>query len=170
MPIEHVAIQGLWPMLRSIPSVIGFVARKYFTQDRLASLVYVDLFPRHESARIDLGSVATFQFILQVINLSPFELELDRAEFQLSCGGVRLDGFILKKERIASGASANLYVSGAIPDGHADHIWKFHKGISASLGGNIEFNCAARQFAKRVGHLDGIQLSVINGQHRTEKA
>ncbi|WP_143707343.1 hypothetical protein [Uliginosibacterium sp. TH139] len=170
MPIEHIAIQGLWPLLRKIPSAVGFLARGYFTRERLASLVYVDLFPRHESARVDLAEVATFQFCLQAINLSPFELELDRARFQLSCGGVQLEGAILNKERIASGASTNLFFSGAIQDGQANQIWKFREENSVSLSGNIEFNCVARQFSKRIMHLDGVKLSVINGQHRNANA
>lgn len=146
--------------------MMALLARRYFRPERLASLVYVDLFPRHESARVDLGQVATYQFFLQIINLSPFELELDRGNFHLSCGGVRLDGLILKKEKIASGASTNLYVSGPVPEGHANQIAKFWRGNPVLIEGNIEFNCAVRSFAKRVGYLDGIQLSVINDQHR----
>ena len=120
MPIELVSIQGLWPVFRRIPTLAAFLTRRYFTADRLAGLVYVDVNPRNESARVDLGCIATFQLHLQVINLSPFELELDRANFLFWCGGVRLDAAILKKERIASGASASLFISGAIPDGHAN--------------------------------------------------
>lgn len=170
MPIEHIAIQGLWPVLQKVPDIVAFLARRYFSAERLASLVYVDLFPRHESARVDLGPVSTYQFYLQVINLSPFELELDRANFHLSCGGIRLDGSILKKERLPTGSSTNLYVSGSISDGQAHQIAANLKGNPVMIDGNIEFNCVARSFAKRVGHLDGVQLTVINDQHRKPRA
>jgi len=170
MPVELASIQGLWPVLKRIPGLIAFGAKWYFTPERLASLVYVDVFPRHESARVDLGQVSTFQFFLQIINLSPFELELDRANFSLSCGGVRLDSIILKKEQIPSGASIKLFVYGSVPDGHANQIAISWKGNPVSIDGNIEFNSVVRSFPRRVGYLDGVQLSVINDQHRRKVA
>lgn len=170
MPLDLVAIQGLWPVLQKAPRLVAFLARWYFTPERLASLVYVDVFPRNESVRIDLGQVSTFQFFLQIINLSPFEMELDRANFTLSCGGVGLDGLILKKEKISSGKSINLLVSGSVPDGHACQIAKFWKNNQAAIYGNIEFNSIVRSFSRRVGSLDGVQLSVVNCHYRQENA
>ena len=169
MPLELVSIQGLWPVLKRTSWLVALLARRYFTPQRLSSLVYVDIFPRYESARVDLGQVSTFHFLLQVINLSPFELELDRANFCLSCGGVRLDGVILKKEKISSGASINLCVSGSVPDGHADQIARCWRGGQVSIYGNIEFNSIVRSFSRGVGSLDGVNLSVVNEQHRQER-
>jgi hypothetical protein len=100
MAVDLVTVGGLWPVLRRIPFLIALVGRWYFTADRLAALVYVDIFPRHESARVDLGEIATFQLHLQVMNFTPFELELDRANFHFWCGGVRLDSHILKNRKL----------------------------------------------------------------------
>jgi hypothetical protein len=173
MPITLVTVQGLWPVLSRIPAVIAFLGRWYFSAERLAGMVYVDLYPRHESVRVDLGSVATYQLHLQLMNLTPFELELDRANFHFWCGGVRLDTHILKKLRIPPGASESLFLSGSIPDGAADQIALVFKGNQTTLDGNIEFNCPVRSFAKSVGSLSGIQAVVMNDHvrvHRTERS
>jgi hypothetical protein len=170
VPIELLSIRGLWPIAEKIPAVAAFFGQWYFTSERLAQLVYVDLFPRHESARIDVGPAASFQLHLQVINLSPFELELDRANFHLWCGGVRLDASILQKESIPAGKSASLFVSAAIVDGHANQLLKNYENNQVTLDGNIEFNCRVRSFAKNIGQLSGIQAKVVNVQSRKADA
>lgn len=159
MAIEAIPIQGIWRLLRWLPS---FLLRRYFTRERLAQLIYVDVRPRHDSAVVDLGQTASFTLYLHAINLSPFSVELDRASFRFWFGGVTLDASILKKQIIAPGEIATLYISGAIPDGHANQMAKLHKGNPVVLDGNIEFNCAVRSFAKTVGHLDGINVKVYN--------
>lgn len=169
MPVDLVTVQGLWPVLSRVPAVIAFLGRSYFTAERLAGMVYVDLYPRHESARVDLGPVATFQLHLQLMNLTPFELELDRANFHFWCGGVRLESNILKRRTIASGASESLFLSGSIPDGAASQIALVFKGSQVALDGNIEFNCRVRSFAKSIGSLSGIQAVVVNEHMRARR-
>lgn len=163
-------MQGLWPLISRIPWIAGLFTRSYFTADRLAGLVYVDLYPRHESARVDLGPVATFNFHLQIINLSPFELEIQQANFNFCPFGLKLEAIVLKKQRIASGASTDLHLSGSVGDGQADQIARHYKQNSSYLDGNIEFNCLVRSFAKPVGHLSGIQVIVVNETYRNSAA
>jgi hypothetical protein len=170
MPIDLVTVQGLWPFLSRIPGLVAFLGRWYFSAERLAGMVYVDLYPRHEPARVDLGPVATFQLHVQLMNLTPFELELDRANFHFWCGGVRLDAQILKKLKVRSGASQSLFLSGTIPDGAADQIAVVFRGNDAHLDGNIEFNCAVRSFAKMVGALSGIQARFVNDHLRVRRS
>jgi hypothetical protein len=170
MTVELMSVQGLWPLARRIPWLVGLLARRYFTEARLAGLVYADVFPRQESTRLDLGTLASFQIHLQLINLSPFELELQQANFHLWCGGVKLDAIVLKKERIPSGASKSVFLSGPINDAQANQIAMLLGKNSTALDGNIEFKCAVRSFAKQVGQLSEIQTVVINGAHRTANA
>jgi hypothetical protein len=170
MSIELISVQGLWPLVSRAPWLAALVARWYFTAHRLAGLVYVDLYPRHESARVDLGAVAAFQLHVQLINLSPFELEIEQANFHFWIGGTKLEAIILKKERIAPGASTSLFLSGSVGDGQANQIAKLHKQNPASLDGNIEFKCLVRSFAKQVGQLSGVQVVVINEKHRNPDA
>lgn len=167
MSLDLASITGLWPILQRIPWLVAILGRWYFTRERLAALVYVDLFPRNESARVDLGGVASFQLHLQVMNLTPFELELDRANFRFYCGGVGLDTHVLEKRKTQPGASESLFLRGSIVDGAADQIARMFRGNQIYLEGNIEFNCRVRSFAKRVGPLYGIQAIVANEQFRS---
>jgi len=169
MAIEIIPIQGLWKILRWLP---GFLLRWYFTPEKLAQLIYIDMRPRHDSAVMDLGQSASFRLCLQAINLSPFPVELDRANFRFWCVGATMNASILKKKAIAPGEIVELYIEEAIQDGHANHMATLIKAnpyaldTQVAIDGNIEFNCKVRSFAKTVGHLDGINLKVINGHVR----
>lgn len=165
MAIETLPIQGVWRLLRWLP---GFLLQWYFTRERLAQLIYIDVRPRHDSVVVDLGPTASFTLYLQAINLSPFSVELDRANFRFWFGGATLNAWILKKQTIAPGEITTLYICETIPDGHANQMARLQKDNPAALDGNIEFNCKVRSFAKTVGHLDGINPRVHNAHVRTD--
>jgi hypothetical protein len=164
MAIETIPIQGVWRLLRWLP---GFFLRRFFTQERLAQLIYVDIRPRHDSVVVDLGPTASFSLYLQAINLSPFSVELDRASFRFWLGGVTLNALILKKQIISPGQIATLYIGETIPDGPANQTARYIDN-PVTLDGNIEFNCSVRPFAKTVGHLDGINPKFHNANARKD--
>lgn len=165
MALETIPIiRGVWRLLRWLP---GFLLRWYFTQEKLAQLIYVDLRPRHSSAVVDLGESTSFSLYLMAINLSPFPVELDRASFRFWLGGSTMDASILKKQVIAPGEIVSLYISGTIPEGPANQFAK-HPDNPVALDGNIEFNCNVRPFAKTVGHLDGINPIIHNAHVRRD--
>jgi hypothetical protein len=150
--------------LRWLP---GFLLRWYFTQEKLAQFIYIDLRPRHNSAVVDLGESASFSLYLMAINLSPFPVELDRASFRFWLGASTMDTSILKKQVIAPGEIASLYISGTIPEGAAKQFAR-HPDNPIALDGNIEFNCNVHSFAKTVGHLDGINPVIHNAHVRRD--
>lgn len=164
MALETIPIHGIWRLLRWLP---GFLLRRYFTQAKLAQLIYVDLRPRHNSAVVDLGESASFSLYLLAINISPFPVELDRASFRVWLGGVTMDAFILTKQVIAPGEIAPLCISGPIPDGPAKQMAK-HPDNPIALDGNIEFNCSVHSFAKTVGLLEGINPKIYNAHVRKD--
>jgi hypothetical protein len=165
MALETIPIQSIWRLLRWLPS---FLLRQYFTKERLAQLIYVDLRPRNDSAVIDLGDTASFSLYLLAINLSPFSVELDRASFRFWLGGKTINTYILNKKTIASGEIVNLYIDGAIPDGPANHMAK-NPDNPIALDGNIEFNCSICSFAKIIGNLSGINAKIHNAHTRRDK-
>jgi hypothetical protein len=168
MSVELIPIQGIWGfILRKLPD---FLTRWYFTPTRLANLIYVDLRPRHDPAVIDLGQSASFALYLQVINLSPFEVELDRGSFRLWGGGTPLNASTLQRKIIAPGEIASLYIHEVIPDGHATQLAKLGSDRAVALDGNIEFNCKVRSFSKDVGLLEGISPKIYNAQVRSTAA
>lgn len=163
MVIESIPVQTIWTALRWIP---GILLRRRFTRDKMAQLIYCDLRPRHDPVTIDLGLTPTYKVWLQVINLSPFAIELDRASFQFWCGGSILNASILDKKTIAPGEITSIFIRDTIPDGHAGQIAKDIDNSQFALEGNIEFNCSITPFSKKIGHLDGIRPRVMNERFR----
>lgn len=157
--LEAIPVKTLWPFIKWLPRAL---LRHFFPEERLSGLIYIDLRPRHEAATVDLGPSANYTLWLQLINLSPFEVELDRAGFRLWAGGTILKSSILKKQRIRPGEITTLHVYDTIPDGHAGQIAENIEHNYFALEGDIEFTCSVRPFAKSMGHLDGIRPRIIN--------
>ena len=159
--IEGIPIGSIWSFLRWLPK---WYLRKRFPQDRLARLVYVDIRPRHESVAINLGPSADFRIWLQMINLSPFEIELDRGEFAFWCGP-KLKASVLVKKKIQPGEITSLFIEQVIPGGQADHAAINVNSGSCHLDGHMEFNCALHPFSKAFT-LDGVMPNYINAHTR----
>jgi len=163
MPMELSAISGLWPLVKRLPS---FMLRWYFTKERLAEFVYLDLYPRNESAVVNLGSDASFRLHLQLINLSPFRLELDRANFRFSCGSVVLKAAVLERRSFAAGEIASIFLEESMSDGQANQVASHFVNNPVGLDGNIEFNCEIHPFQKPIRQLTGIQAKLVNANFR----
>ncbi len=153
------SIRGLWPVLRHVPAIL---LRWYFSQERMAGLIYVDMQPRHESVRVDLGDYATMNAYLQIINLSPFEIEVDRASFQVICGGAVLEAAILKKQKLASGQIGLLIFTSTISDGAARLVARHSDNLYARAVGHLELNSSVRSFSRTIGGLDGVNVTLVN--------
>ena len=63
---------------------------------------------------MNLNENSSFDVWLQIINMSPFELELDRAEFDINFGGIGVKNKHLRKSIIKSGEIYNLHVTDSI--------------------------------------------------------
>lgn len=158
MTIEMIPIQSLWKFLTWLPSAL---LKRKFKPEILANLIHTDLRPRFDPATLDLGSSANFELWLQFINLSPFEVELDRAEFRLRCGPV-LKATILKRQKLMSGEITFIRLYDAMTEGQAREIKTSLGNLSVSLEGHIDFNCDLHAFSKNIGQLDGIKPRIIN--------
>ncbi|MCD6185488.1 MAG: hypothetical protein J7K84_06840 [Deltaproteobacteria bacterium] len=128
----------------------------------MGELVLIDVRPRHEYATVNLGEAASFDIWLQVINLSPFEIELDRAELKFLCGGTTQKTSTLKKRGLNSGQISLLHLSDSIPDGHATQIARNLDNHSSTIEIDIEFNCKLHNFPKSTGPLYGVLPRFVN--------
>ncbi len=168
MDIHGIPIKSVWTFITWLP---GFILRRFFPKERLAALIYIDVRARHDSVTINLAQSASYQIWLTLINLSPFEVELDRAEFCFAYGGMGVKSSILKKQKFAPGEIATLYLSEVIPDGLAQQMATSHENNSNFSGGLlegfIEFNCKLQPFRKDGFTLSGIRPYVINSNYRT---
>ena len=163
MELIPVASEALKWLLSWLPS---FVLRWYYSPLRLAQLVYVDVQPRNEAVCLNLGPAADFRVTMQVINLSPFAIELDRAKIELLCGTAPLEATNLERRNIEAGEIASVYFRQLIPDGHAQQIVQNQGSGSASLSGLFEFNCKVQAFARRIPQLSGLSITTVNSHLR----
>lgn len=167
MDFHGIPIGSIWTAVRWLPPAI---LRRFFPKRRLADLQHVDLRPRHEPVTVDLGESSTFSIWLDAINLSPFEVELDRAEFEFWYGGPPLKSTILKKQMIAPGEKVQFRLSGSIPDGVANQIARNCRAnvgnLDGMLSGHMNFNCNLHAFPKDVLNLSGIRPRLINENFR----
>ena len=163
MELIPVASQALKALLSWLPS---FLLRWYYTPERLAQLIYVDVQPRNEAIRVNLGPAADFQVALQIINLSPFTVELDRAKIELQCGTAPLEASNLERRKVQAGEIVSVYFRQVIPDGHATQIFQNQGSGSPGLSGLLEFNCKVQAFSRRIPQLSGLPITTINSHLR----
>lgn len=167
MDFHGIPIGSVWTAVRWLPAAI---LRRFFPKERLAALQYVDLMPRNESAMIDLGEAASFGIWLQLINLSPFTVELDRAEFVVWYGGTTLKAAVLRKQSMVPGQIQTLHLTDTITDGVANQIARqqdLNVGrLEGRVSGHIEFNCSLHSFRREIHDLSGIHIRTRNENAR----
>jgi len=152
-------IGSVWAIVKQLPKVI---LRRIFPPAKLADLVLVDIRPRHGPVSVNLGDPASFRVWLKVTNLSPFDVELDRASLKLWCGGVVASSTAQDRVPMRSGQSAELLFQGALSDGDVRQMIRNNDVQHAAIEVSAEFNCSLHNFPKRTGHLDGITPEVLN--------
>ena len=164
--MELLSITEIWKYFRWLP---GFILRRLFTKRRLADLIIIDVQPRHQSVKVNLGDVASYDIYFQVINMSPFFIELDRAEIEFICAGTRLQSQYIKKVKFAPGGIATLYIPGDIDSAKADQIARHYKINDSYINLHVECNCKLHNFQKTQHNLDGVNVVYVNDSWRVEQ-
>jgi hypothetical protein len=132
----------------------------------MRELLQFDVRPRYEYATVNLGEVASFEIWFQMTNLSPFQVELDRAGVDFYCSGVCLTSSSLMRISLDSGETKQLHIRGTIPDGHANHIARNAGNHCSYIEGILEFNCDLHNFSKNNWHLNGVLPRFVNVSQR----
>ena len=101
--------------------------------------------------------------------MSPFSIELDRAEIDFLCAGTQLKSQYIKKAEFSPGQIGILHVNGEIESSKADQIARHFKANNSYMNLHIEFNCKLHDFKKVLLNLDGINPEYINSNWRLEK-
>lgn len=161
-----IPLGGIWRFLSWLPN--WFLLRS-FPDEVMEGLIDFEIQPRHESISINLGQVATANIWLVATNRSPFDLELDRAELFLSCGGVALPLNILKRTKIAASKKIEFHISTPIPDGHANAIAHSIENHHTHISGTLIFNSKIRNFNLPLKNLSGIKPNFLNVHVRQQK-
>ncbi len=157
--IAEVGFKGLWVVAKYLPA---FLLRRYFTADRLAGLVYVDVMPRNDSVTLNLAAPATAAVNLQVINLAPVAIQLEQAEFRLTAGNVSTKFTVVRKQRFGVGEIAYIHCDQNLQDSQARAIAQQMSDLRITLDGHIEFSSAIRAFPREIRYLEGIRARFFN--------
>ncbi|MBD0785805.1 hypothetical protein HUO09_05590 [Vibrio sp. Y2-5] len=161
--METLSIVEIWKYLRWLPKLI---LRKVFSKQRLADLIYIDVQARHTSVEVNLGKIAEHRIYFRIINMSPFDVELDRAEIEFNCAGTSLKVKHIKTQSFKAGEIGSLYITDEISSAKANQIAKFHKSNGSRIAFHGEFKCALHDFPKELHNLEGINVRYINAHMR----
>ncbi len=161
--MEFLSIVEIWKYLRWLPK---FILRRMFTKERLADLVLIDVRARHEAVRVDLGDIASYDIYFQVINMTPFDIELDRAEMDFRCAGTIVSKQYIKKTIFKAGQVGSLYISGEVETPKAIQISRHFEQNRSSISLHVEFNCSLHNFTKVCNNLEGVNVHFMNAEWR----
>jgi hypothetical protein len=161
--VEISSIIEIWKYLKWLPK---FFLRKLFSQERLSDLVLVDVQARHEGVRVNLGDIASYSIYFQIINMSPFDVELDRAEIEFMCAGTSVSKQYIKKTVFKAGEVGALYVIGEIEAPKAIQMAHHYKDNRSSISIHCEFNCSLHNFPKVCNNLEGVNVNFTNAGWR----
>ena len=156
----------IWRLLTWLPK--WFLTRKY-PEQRMAELITVDLRPRHNPATVNLCSTPTYDLWFQITNMSPFEVELDRAQIEFICAGTSLETSYIQRTKFKPGESSEILVTDDIPEGKANFIAQHHDRNSSFITMDMDFNCSLHSFSKRHHNLEGVMPRFINHDTRANK-
>lgn len=161
--MDLLSIVEIWRYLNWLPK---YFLRRIFTKERLADLVLMDVQARHEPVRANLGDIASYAICFQVINMSPFDVELDRAEIDFLCAGTTVSKQYIRKTVFKAGQAGTLHVSGEIDTAKAAQISRHHKDNKSSISLHCEFNCILHSFTKVRNNLEGVYVHFVNAEWR----
>lgn len=139
------------------------ILKRMYPLERLESLIHVDIKPRHDSVMINLGSSGNAQVWLQITNLSPFEIILDRSELNLFCGSKIKLSSIIPKTLKPFEITNHFVESNAISTSQTEDIRLNIQHGSFILDGQLSMQSAIHSLVKHIS-LDGVNPRFINLQ------
>ncbi len=111
-------------LLRLVPA---FLLQWYWTEKRLASNVQTMVRGDGQGIKIDGGEIPYFSSLLEVQNLTPFPIEVDRLFGDVFCGG-RIASFVsLERKAIKSLASEQVFIRADMTDAQARYLANTYK-------------------------------------------
>ncbi len=158
------AISGASMLSRSCVSYLpNFLLRRLYKPLSMEKLVNIDLRPRGDSIDMSLGELPAAKIWLQIINHSPFDLELSNMVVELWCGAANIDlnrveSFSIK----AHSTSDNVLVKGALTGEQATHCSKLAESDYFRIKITAPFKSAFSSFSKDTGQLECSHVRMLN--------
>ena len=152
------------PSIISLYSFIpSFILKFRFTEIRVNSLIEFNVRSSDESIRLNLGELPDCQVWLQVINHSPFDLEIENIKGDLNHNGCRISIETMEHINIAKHSSSNAaLLEGTLTGEQANHCSKENKSSHTSLRLRSRIRTRFGVFKKHSGDMQYVNVYIIN--------
>lgn len=150
--------------LISLYSIIpDFILRRLFKEARVNSFIRIDVRPRGEAIRLNLGELPDCQVWVQLVNHSPFDLDIENVMGELNYNGCRISVETKDHIDILKHSSYNsILLEGALTGEQASHCSKNNKAPYTSLTLKTRIRTKFGVFKKHSGDLQYLHIHIIN--------
>ncbi len=157
----------IWSFLSRLP---GFFLRKTFTEERLASLIEIDVRARGEQITFNCGELPYVGVWLEIRNCSHFEIELDRLTLEVLSPTKICELSYLHREFINPGKSEILYIKEPINSHHIESLLNKKDKHRCNIRVIASFNSKIHNFRVDTKTLEGVHVQFNNeGRERQSK-
>jgi len=113
---------------RVMSYIFGFIMKKYYTKQKLASMVKINVSSEHSGITVNCSELPDARAWLEVTNLSPFPVTILGIEAELYLSG-RVARFIsLCNEEISPSDEGRVFIQTDLNGRQAEHV-KRNKGV-----------------------------------------
>lgn len=158
------AIESPKMSLISLYSMIpDFILRWRFKESRINSLIKIDVRPRGEAIRLNLGELPDCQVWIQLVNHSPFDLDIENIKGELNYNGCRVS--VETKDHIdilKHSSHDSILLEGPLTGEQASHCSRNNDSSYTSLILRTRIRTDFGIFKKHSGDLQYFNVHIIN--------
>ncbi len=143
--------------------VPNFVLKHRFLEPRINSLIKMDVRPRGEPIRLNCGELPDCQIWLQVINHSPFDLDIENIKGDLNYNGCKINVETKEHIDIPKHSSNNcVLLEGTLTGEQANHCSKDNGVSYTSLTLRSRIRTSFGIFKKQSDDLQSLHVHIMN--------
>lgn len=147
---------------RFVSLFAAFALRLFWTEKRLAARIKITVSSEHEGIRIDAGELPNFHGWIEIINLSPFPIEIDRLYGELFYGA-RIASFTwLDRATVSPSSEQKVRIGCDLTDAQARYLRRTYGRNKTRLSVNGHFVCRVRGFRVSGRSIESSNVEVIN--------
>lgn len=161
--IFNVAPYQKKPLVSVYDFLPGFVLKRRFKEERLNSYIKIDVRPRGEVVRLNLGELPDCQIWLQLINHGAFDLDIENIKGELNYNGCRIS--VRTKDHAdvnRHSTNESIFLEGTLTGEQAVHCSKENDSPHISLTLRSRIRTKFCVFKKYSGDLQYLNVNVIN--------
>lgn len=148
--------------LKLLGMLPGKLLRRYWTEERLAQKVKIDVRGRGDGLVFDLGRPQSVRVWLKATNFAPFPVTIDRIRLELWAGSRLGEVWCLDRKPIAPTHEAELMVLGLQGVDLGERLASTNDHLVCRLHIDAYLVCKVRDFVKRQPNMEGVRGRLSN--------